>query len=394
MKVPTKHREGTYTTSILAPTSKGSRAGAVGVKGGGLREKGIKRLPDGRWQFSWCFRGRYHRRIVPTHTLAVASLAKVRAEIAEGKYLEKEVKPQTTIQQAVKEFLRWGETNLAPGTLMRDKQFSEQWCAFARFKGKPLAEITVQDIEAYRTQQLSHVGRRTCDYDLSRLRRLFVLSEEWGLSKGNPARAVKMFHADNRRDRFLTPDEEAKLLEEVPEWVRPAIIFSVNTGLRQGELVSLTWGQVDLPRKTITLTADKTKGKKMRRIPLNALALEAIGTQPRSLNPEAPVFPLVARYGADNLRQAFRRAVRSLGMDSKAICWHTLRHTFASRLVQAGVGLLTVKELLGHSTLVMVQRYAHLADENLKSAVDTLVVVPNLRKTCDAPKGGSEGEKA
>lgn len=358
-----------------------------------MKERGIKKLPDGRWRYSWFYQGRYHRVIAPTRTIAAANLAKIRAEIAEGRYLEKETSRQTTLKEAVARFLKWGETNLAPGSLRRDKQFAARWIAFPRFKGKALAMISVPDVEAYRTDRLAGAGKRTCDYDLSRLRRLFALCEAWGIAKGNPAKGVKFFHPDNRRNRFLTHEEEAAIIAKAPEWLSPAIVFSVNTGLRQGELVSLTWGQVDLARKTVTVTADKAKSKKTRHVPLNALALEAINTQPRGFNPQAPVFPVVARYGTETLRQAFRRAVRSLGMDSTAISWHTLRHTFASRLVQSGVNLLTVKELLGHSSLVMVMRYAHLADENLKSAVDALILNRDLQITCTAPGDGMGGQK-
>ena len=76
------------------------------------------------------------------------------------------------------------------------------------------------------------------------------------------------------------------------------------------------------------------------------------------------------------------------------VTWHTLRHTFASRLVQSGVGLLTVKELLGHSTLAMVMRYAHLADENLKAAVDTLTADPRLQKSCSDQNESTGGSGA
>lgn len=359
------------------------------------REKGLKQLTDGRWQWSYMDpNGRYHRRIARTKTEARAYLEKVRTEIREGRYLERRSTPRVAIEEAVKQFLKWGETNLAGSTKLRDEHFSALWLAFPKFKGRPLSEIAVTDVEAYRAHRLATVGKRTCDYDLSRLRRLFVLSESWGLSKGNPAKGVKFFNPDNRRDRFLTREEEESLVAEVPDWVRPAIRFSVNTGLRQGELVSLVWGQVDLGLKVVTVTAEKAKGKKLRRIPLNKAAIKAIGTQPRAIAPETPVFPQVAEYGTETLRQAFRRAAKRLKMDERAISWHTLRHTFASRLVQAGVSLLTVKELLGHSTLVMVMRYAHLADENLRAAVDALESPPDLQKTCNRPSKRARGGKA
>ena len=400
--------------SIIVPTGKGARRGAFGVKGGALREKGIKQLPDGRWQYSWKFQGRYHRVIAPSHAIAVASLAKVRVQIAEGRYLEKEVAQRTRFEDAVKRFLKWGETNVAPGTYRRDKDFAALWLTFAGFNGRTLAAITAADVEEYRTARLSSVGtrtmhghtfekrkagKRTCDFDLARLRRLFSLCIRWKLTKENPAKGVDFFNPESKHDRFLTREEETTILKACPPDVRPALLFAVNTGIRQMELLTLTWGQVDLARKTITLTADKTKGKKTRRVPLNALALEALRAMPRGIAPEAPVFPVMAGRDARDLIRRFKWALDDTGINkdappSQRVTWHTLRHTFASRLVQSGVNLLTVKELLGHSTLVMVMRYAHLADDNLKAAVDTLTADPKLQKSCSDPGEGAEGSGA
>jgi integrase len=396
---------------IIAPTGQGARAGAFGVKGGALREKGIKRLPDGRWLYSWKFQGRYHRIIAPTRAIAEASLAKVRAQIAEGRYLEKEVSHQTRFEDAVARFLEWGEANLAPGTQRRDRDFAALWLAFPRFKGQALAAITAADVEAYRnvrlggtktrtkgrhTFQTRPAGKVTCDNDLSRLRRLFSLCIAWKLTKENPAKGVKFFRAESRHDRFLTHDEEAAVLRACPADVRPAVIFALNTGIRQGELLSLTWGQVDLARKIMTLTGDKTKSKKTRRIPLNAAALEVLRSLPRGISPQAPVFPVMAARDQRDLVRRFKWAVDKTKINegvprSQRVTWHTLRHTFASRLVQSGVSLLTVKELLGHSTLAMVMRYAHLADENLKAAVDTLTLGSGLQKSCSDPGEGTHG---
>ena len=373
--------------------------------------RGLKKLADGRWQYSWDYRKRYHRMIAPTRAIAEASLAKVRAMIAEGKYLEKEEKPTVLFETAVKEFRTWGTNNVSTGQVRRDKESSDLWLAFPRFRGKTLGEITVADCEAYRNWRLGAVGtrtkgkvtfnkrpagKRTCDLDLARLRRLFVLCIEWKYCKENPAKGVKFFNPESKHDRFLTPNEEARILEACPPDVRPAMVFAVNTGIRQGELVSLTWGQVDIQRKIITLTADKTKTKRTRRVPLNAPALEALKSLPRGIAPTATVFPVIAGRDHRDLVRRFKWAVEKTKINegvipSQRVTWHTLRHTFASRLVQAGVNLLTVQRLLGHTTLAMVQQYAHLADTHLQAAVDTLAESRNLQTTCNRPGEGSQG---
>ncbi len=406
--------------SIIAPTGKGAGPGAFGVKGGALtekpkkakREKGIKKLSDGRWRYSWTYRGRYHRMSAPTYAIAAASLAKIRAQIAEGRYLERDPSHTVLFDDVVRRFLEWSAVNVSEGTHRRDTEFADRWLAFPRFKGRTLGDITAADVEAYRnarlggtktrtkgrfTFQTRPAGKVTCDNDLGRLRRLFSLAIGWKLTRENPAKAVKLFRPDNKRDRFLSPDEEARIIAFCPPDVGPAVVFAVNTGIRQGELLSLTWGQVDLGRKVITLTAEKTKGKKTRRVPLNAAAVAVLKGLPRGISPAAPVFPVMAGRDQRDLVRRFKWAVEETGINEgveprQRVTWHTLRHTFASRLVQRGVNLLTVKELLGHSTLVMVMRYAHLADDNLRSAVDSLAEVPDLHKTCtgtgDGPQGG------
>lgn len=353
------------------------------------KEKGIKQLADGRWRFSWVHKGKYHRKTAPSYAIAAASLAKIRASIAEGKYLEKEVGSETTFESAVKEFRKWGKNNLRPGTTSRDGHFTAYWLQYPRFKGKALSGITVQDCEAYRSKRAEEVGKRTCDYDLSRLRRLFALAIEWGLCEKNPAKGVKFYNPESRRSRFLTFEEEEQILAGSPEFLRPAIVFSLHTGVRIGELVSLTWGQVDLERRTITITAEKAKGKRTRHIPLNDIAYKAIGTQPRGIAPTAPVFPQVVEKTNFYFSRRLRQIAKAAGVDLKELCWHTLRHTFASRLVQAGVSLQVVKELLGHTTLVMVMRYAHLADKNLRAGVDVLAEVSELQKSCTRSEEGS-----
>ena len=399
--------------ALLVSTAPGPREalGAFGVERRRMKERGIKKLPDGRWQYSWKHKGNQHRIIAPTYTIAAASLAKVRAQIAEGRYLEKEDKPQTTFEEAVKKFLKWGKTNVSTGTLRRDTEFAALWIASREFKGQVLSDITAENVEAYRTNRLNTVGtrtigkrtfdkrpagKRTCDLELARLRRLFVLCIEWKLCKENPAKGVKFFRPESKHDRFLTPDEEARILEACPPDVRPAVVFAVNTGIRQGELVSLTWGQVDFQRKIITLTADKTKTKQTRHVPMNTLALEALKALPRGISPNAPVFPIIAGRDHRDLVRRFKGAVERTKINegvirSQCVTWHTLRHTFASRLVQGGVNLLTVQRLLGHTTLAMVQRYAHLADTHLKDAVDTLTDNLRVQKRCSEPGEGAQG---
>ena len=183
--------------------------------------------------------------------------------------------------------------------------------------------------------------------------------------------------------RFLSDPEEVALRKAIakrlPEFL-PHLLLSIHSGMRMSEQYSLRWTQVDFERRQIHLP--RTKNKDPRTIPLNTVALSALkqlrGAGKLAVN--APVFPSVRSGEAlKGSRGWFPTALEAAGIEGYT--WHCNRHTFASRLVMAGVDLRTVAELLGHRTLQMVMRYSHLAPEHQASAVERLVSPRNGRDT-------------
>jgi integrase len=138
------------------------------------------------------------------------------------------------------------------------------------------------------------------------------------------------------------------------------VIVALNTGLRLGELLGLTWERVDLSRGVIRL--ELTKSGRRREVPLNAESYDALVM----LTPKASGRVLRTK----SVRKAYENAVTNAKLDD--VNSHTLRHTFASWAVMRGVSLEELQELLGHSSLAMTMRYAHLAPERLRSAVTRL----------------------
>lgn len=189
----------------------------------------------------------------------------------------------------------------------------------------------------------------------------------------NPAK-MKRKSEDNGRVRFLSEDEETRLLAAIekrfPKF-RPHLILSLNTGMRQSEQYGLQWRQVDFDKRFIYL--ERTKNGDRRTIPLNDVAVEALnaikGNQ--KVKSTDPVFPSVRTDGSlQGARGWFPSVIEEAGIANYT--WHCNRHTFASRLVMAGVDLRTVAELLGHKTLQMVMRYSHLAETHKADAVSRL----------------------
>jgi integrase len=355
------------------------------------RERGLKQLPDGRWR--WSFKdpnGKYHRKIARTKSEARAYLEKVRTEIREDRYLNRRKEMKGTFEEACKKFLEWGEVNLAKSTSSQDASFVRRWKASPHFKGKMLNKISVADVEAYKAALRAEIGPRQTDYILSRLRRMFNLSiRTWELCEKNPISGgkVKFFNVKARRDRYVTPEEEAKILESAVPRLRPAIIFSIHTGLRQDELLSLTWSEVNLNvgrHGEIKVRGDIAKDREDRHIPLSATARSVLDSFPHPHRQDVRVFSGLGS-SRENLNGMWYRALDISGINEdvprvQRITWHTLRHTFASRLVMAGVDLATVQKLMGHSSITTTMRYAHLARPHIEDSV--LVLDPKLQSSC------------
>ncbi len=148
-------------------------------------------------------------------------------------------------------------------------------------------------------------------------------------------------------------------------------MFTLNTGLRRGELVGLKWTDVDLFRKTLTLL--KTKNKEKRTIPLNNTVLELLKAKGNVRHISGYVFTSEDGKGFLNGQHVYRALKLSAERAGIAkLRFHDLRHTFATRLVQAGIDLYVVMELLGHKSLTMTMRYAHHYPESLRHGVDVL----------------------
>jgi site-specific recombinase XerD len=191
----------------------------------------------------------------------------------------------------------------------------------------------------------------------------------------NPARFVPQRKESVGRIRFLTEEEEKRLRAAILK-NRPHCVYqldvALNTGMRKGEQFGITWEQVDFKRGYIHL--DETKNGRDRYVHLNdavSASLKALKEECKSRKLEFDTLFFDRRNEPiQDPRMWFASACVEAKI--KGVTWHTLRHTFASRLVMAGVNLKTVQELMGHKTIGMTARYAHLAPGHLKDAVNKL----------------------
>ena len=170
------------------------------------------------------------------------------------------------------------------------------------------------------------------------------------------------------RCQELLPEIKAN---EFADYLKPMILISLNTGIRRGSLFALRWN--DIHDGTLTIRAASSKSGKTIHVPLNKIAFETFEIWKSQTNGsgENLVFKSPVNGGLlNNCKRAWQNILKKAGI--KDFRWHDMRHDFASRLVMRGVDLNTVRELLGHSSMTMTLRYAHLAPEAKKRAVETL----------------------
>ncbi|MFQ5587986.1 MAG: site-specific integrase, partial [Nitrospiria bacterium] len=186
-----------------------------------------------------------------------------------------------------------------------------------------------------------------------------------------PVSKVSMDKENNKRDRWLSLEEEEQLLKACPLWLKQIVVFALNTGMRRGEILALTWKGVDLFRRTVTVFLSKNGER--RTIPINQTVF-CLLKEKSKVRPLSTYLVFHSRaytvINVHNLRRAFLSALTKTGIEN--FHFHDLRHTFATRLVQRGVDIYKVQRLLGHKSPTMTQRYAHHYPESLRDGVEIL----------------------
>jgi site-specific recombinase XerD len=206
------------------------------------------------------------------------------------------------------------------------------------------------------------------------LRSVYKLAMENGKAKSNPARAIKHRREDNAKLRFLSAQEEILLRAEISQsypWHLPEYLVALNTGMRPSEQYEMEWSNLDLERKQISVL--RSKSGKPRHIPMNSEVVSALRIIEARPARGKRVFLNEDGKPLKGYKHWFVPALKAAKLCDTGVTWYTLRHGFASRLVMAGVNLRTVADLMGHSTMQMTLRYAHLAPGYRLAAVEKLL---------------------
>ena len=258
-------------------------------------------------------------------------------------------------------FRRYQKIHLRPSTYQRLDGIISTLKANMPAQAKAITKNDVAKFIETRLSGEDSVAPATVRKEVQALKYCCKLAvEEWELLRLNPAQSVKLPKVRDEKPRFLTPNELRATLKAAPDWMRAPIALAAATGMRQGELLALRWLDIDFQAKLIYLRSATTKTAEPRVIPLSPAAQLVLESLPQG-KARARVF---ADVDPARLSVYIRRVFASLGIEDAS--FHTLRHTAASWMVQAGISLYSTGQVLGHKTPRMTQRYAcHQSSENV-----------------------------
>jgi integrase len=241
-----------------------------------------------------------------------------------------------------------------------------------------LDAIGSHQLESFKaTKAASGLSKKTINNCLTVLRNMLDTAAEWRIIATTPR--VKWLKVPRQRFRFLDFDEADRLVAaaEADSLGHAMIVVAINTGLRLGELLALRWDAVDLRAGRVHVREAAARGVvgtpksgRAREVPLNDTAIAALRAHKHLRGPTVFCTDGGRMLTKNEAKAPLRRAQRRAGI--VALGWHDLRHTFASHLVMRGVSIKAVQELLGHATIEMTMRYAHLAPTVTRDAVRTL----------------------
>ncbi|GAB4260122.1 MAG: site-specific integrase [Methylomicrobium sp.] len=300
----------------------------------------------------------------------------VESAIREGRHFKTSEAKRHTFQDVFERYIR-DVLPQKPKSMDKQKAQLEWWNE--RLGPYCLADITPALIVKFRDELANGITcRGTRRSPSTVVRYLAALSHvfsyaagEWELLTDNPVRRVKKPKEAPGRVRFLDDNERERLLtacrESKTDVLYLCVVLALSTGMRYGEMMRLQWKDIDLRGGAIIL--NETKNGERRRVPITGLALELLRQHAKVRAIDTPlVFPgKYKRQQPLDITDAFEYALKKAGISD--FRWHDLRHCTATYLAMNSASLAEIAEVLGHKTLAMVKRYAHLSDGHVSSVV-------------------------
>ncbi|HEY1707192.1 MAG TPA: tyrosine-type recombinase/integrase [Rhizomicrobium sp.] len=338
------------------------------------------RLIRRAWWVDLRFTHTRYRKRSPENTRSGAQAyeAVLRQRLARGEHIDgKQAKAErcSFADFAPRWFAEYVVSNNKPSE-QRTKRYTLSASLIPFFGRIEIARIGVRDIERFKAEQIrAGVSRKTINNKLTILRKCLYTAYDWLALKEAPPKVAWLKCPPPRTD-YLTPDECTRLLQHSDGVIGEMILTALRTGMRQGELKGLQWDSLDWLNHSMavrhsysdyTKSLGSPKGNRERHIPLDIDLYEVLIARRQEAGyvfADLAGRPFNHRKVTAGLAAVCRRA------ELRTVGWHTLRHTFASHLAMNGTPLNIVQLLLGHSTIAMTMRYAHVAPSALRTAID------------------------
>lgn len=318
------------------------------------------------WYYYFCHRGQRYR--------AVGGTTKTEA---------------LRTQEKVRSMVIMGEHNLLPNA--KDSKFDDFSATYLQrrqhlrcrkrdslsvrmllnsFRDYTLKQITPGDIEDYKAKRLDQgLSPASINRELTCLKGMYSLAIKWKDATYNPVKDVDLLKEPPGRTRYLSEDEAQRLIESADKYLRPIIITALNTGMRLGEILSLTWRQIYVECVFDPyIEIENSKNNKKRHIPLNDTMIALLESMDRQQDDF--VFHGLRGKPVKCIKAPWLQTLKKAGITD--FRFHDLRHTFASHFVMKGGDIMPLKDILGHSFLKMVERYTHLASSHKRHQMNNL----------------------
>ena len=321
------------------------------------------------WYYDFSYRGiRYRGRGGVTKTQALRTKSKIMESVINEDFSHSTGIKNPKLEDYSKQYLATSKTDKR--SWKRDEQLINNLNRI--IKGKHLNQIKPNDLELYKSHRKSNkVANATINRELSCLRRIFNLAIKDNNAIKNPVNDIKFLKEPPGRTRYLSVDEITNLLKNCDSHIKSVVITALNTGMRLGEILNLKWVCVFIDN-TINpyLEISMSKTNKKRFIPLNNAMIDLFNKLKVKSRDSDYVFLKKSGEKLKSIDTQFKNALDNAKI--KDFRFHDLRHTFASHFVMNGGDLLSLKELLGHSNLEMVNRYAHLSHAHKQKLINNL----------------------
>ena len=316
--------------------------------------RGTLYLRGRTWTIGYTVAGKRVREAIGTNRqMAEAMLKKRIVEAIEGRHFNVRKDGRIPFSEFAATYIERCISVLKSAKSERDRvQF---WVR--EFGSRPIGQITRAELQDWQARKRQTCKPATVNRVACRLRHMFNRAVDWELLDQSPMRGIKFLPENNARLRYLSLGECQLLIDscEAPH-LRAIVTVALHTGMRSGEIRNLQWRDLDFA--TGFLIVRDSKNGESRHIPADSAVIELLRTWPRTAGSEF-VFTNAAGGRIGWLQHGFRKALARAGLSD--LHFHDLRHTFASQWMMAGGELYSLRDILGHKSIAMTQRYAHLS---------------------------------